>query len=387
MERLPNNNREIVPIERARFLDKLEPEYEERWDELLKAANETKESFDRTLFPIWLDDRFPQAIRDRVMLLSLGNRSAVVSIGGPWKNGFNGGFSSDGVVLAHRRGHDEAYTQWIDSALEYDDILDHKFLFYYAYNAFENGKWSQEKFENVLDLFDPEIVQPETYDDWRLNFSRLPYIADILANVTVNNNAAKLHEWAHEKLNLFRQNYVINESVLPKWLQDLNHITLIQFAVNECRKTNEQEQLSANIIAAFKKYGFNSHYFLDTYYRYHHLSLFNRLDELPQDVIINYATFLFENVDNGSQPRLTTEEENLLMSFINDPLPPQIITSREKYHEYIRNLENKHNKKEEEARKENYERKQKEIQRAKLTREAINRLNESMNSFRNTNND
>ena len=73
-ENLGNNECTTVEIEAARFNDRLAPEHEQYWSELMEALNTATAEYGqqgeraKILFDIWRDEKFPWVYRDRAML-------------------------------------------------------------------------------------------------------------------------------------------------------------------------------------------------------------------------------------------------------------------------------------------------------------------------------
>lgn len=365
------DNREITPINQARFLDRLEPEYEEMWTELLSRANETKKSFDDTLFPIWLDESYPQVIRDRVILLSIGRHDIVKPLIGNWENGFRGEFIEGGLSYAHRNGHNQEYTQWIDEAVKYGDIINHSTLFGHAYTMFSSGAWDQDKFEAILDRFDPVDVEPQSYGGFwddpgqRLDMWRLPYISDILSGVITRADDTRLYTWADEKYELYRENYLLNESVLPSWLQNLNGRKVMRFAFTELKYLDDASSITPNIMRALEVYGLD---YTDDF-RGNLKLLIKHLDVLSQPAIINLYDSLARRGARNYYG-FSEEHQDLIFSRIID-VPESTLKLREglmEARQKIINEINSHKEKEDAAEKErqDYNTKKRELAKSAL---------------------
>lgn len=365
------DNREITPINQARFLDRLEPEYEELWTELLTQANETKKTFDEVLFPIWLDEDYPLVIRDRVMLLSLGRHDIVKPLIGNWENGFRGEFVDGGLSYAHRSGYNQEYARWIDEAVEYGDVVSHSTLFGHAYTMFSSGAWDQDKFEAILDRFDPVDVEPQSYGGFwddpgqRLDMWRLPYISDILSGVITRADDTRLYTWADEKYELYRENYLLNESVLPSWLQNLNGRKVMRFTFAELKYLDDASSITPNIMHALEVYGLD---YTDDF-RVNLTLLVKHLDDLSQPAIINlYDSLARRGARNYYD--FSEEHQDLIFSRIID-VPESTLKLREglmEARQKIINEINSHKEKEDAAEKErqDYNTKKRELAKSAL---------------------
>lgn len=60
-----------VPLSSARFLDPLEPQHEQLWQNIHSSAKATHNRCEDLLLPLGFDDSIPQAIRDRALLVGL----------------------------------------------------------------------------------------------------------------------------------------------------------------------------------------------------------------------------------------------------------------------------------------------------------------------------
>lgn len=65
---------DTIPLHEARFLDQLDPEIEEFWQELLTTARETEQTNESLMVAIWQNDEIPQALQDRAMLVAMRSK-------------------------------------------------------------------------------------------------------------------------------------------------------------------------------------------------------------------------------------------------------------------------------------------------------------------------
>jgi hypothetical protein len=315
---------EIMSLERAHFLDRLEPVYEQQWDELLKSAAETRINLTDFAIPLWKDNTIPTAIRDRAMLLIVGS-DPIGKWEGSWSMQaiklFGGGFH-----LGYIKGSEDEFSDWLDEALSYGDIIDHETLYRLSYTYFTNGNWSQERFEQTLDQFDP-IVQStwhDPYDGYQWSMPALPYISDIRSNKSVDKSNTKMKQWADEKYDLYAQNCLTNEKVLPSWLRNLRPVVIQSIAIDSYKKCKDEVMLPPNIVAIYEEYCheiFSSSYIIHTD---RGGKFMKHIGEFSQRVILAYLEARYEESVHHSS-YLTESEEQTLLSYIDDPLPQKII--------------------------------------------------------------
>jgi hypothetical protein len=318
-------SKEIVPLEQARFLDKLEPVYEQQWEDLLKGAAEAGVQVGKLAGQIWRDESFPRAIRDRALLLSIGKVSKSVS---KWRGFISKGDWHDGSSGVSDK--EPEFMQWLNEALTYGDLINHHYLFHLSYDYFTRGDWSQGQFEEVLELLNPDEVQPEfggdMTDSYDLDRDRLPFIHDILNNVTVKESNTKLKEWAQEKDNLYRDNLVINEEILPTWLRDLPYRKIQKVVEEEYRKHQHDEVLPPAVVGAYKKYwiGFYNGLDMGQYeFNYTGTSIIKHLGEFPKKYVYVYLKARYQRALRSGE--LSSDEEHEILSYIDRPLDEELI--------------------------------------------------------------
>lgn len=335
MEKLPfQNNKvegEFVPLEDARFLDRLEPKYEQQWEELIEAATELEVDLIQFAIPLWRDETYPAAIRDRAMLLLTDKQSPSRWYEAKWRLigriFFQGHNRFD---LDHVKGDEDKFRIWLDEALDCGDIIDHKVLCALSYRFFERGDWDQIRFEQTLEQLEPNIAQrawdSPIEDGYGHSFGTLPYIHDILHGYSVGKSDIRLKHWAQEKHKLFRQNFVIHEENLPTWLQDLNHAQVSDEIKNIHQRIADDDMLSPHIIAIYEKYG------LDFWRGKFHDMIQNRpavikhLGEFSKQAIQNYIKACYvDAIEHFPSRRLQPDEESALLSYLQHPIPDALV--------------------------------------------------------------
>ena len=320
----------IRPIEEARFTDKLETIYEQQWDELLAAAQDLEIDLVEFAIPIWKDESYPSVIRDRAMLFLIGKQSRC-----NWYEPRMGMIKRifyrqpNYFDINHIREDKDQFKMWLDEALSYGDIIDDSALCALSYTFFTNSDWDQQHFEHTLESLDPRSSQDAWdspfEDGWSHSQNSLPYIDDILHGHSVDKSNVKMKEWAKQKHNLFMKNFVINEDVLPSWLQDLERYQVRNTVENVHNKHENDEHLPENLIAIYEKYGLdfwkglarNSMYSEKT-------NILKYLDQFSQESIIRYVEACYEEAINNFHTELRLDEEQALLAHIKGPLPRKL---------------------------------------------------------------
>lgn len=324
------DEREILPLERARFLDLLEPSFEEQWSELLEGASGSQITLDEFALTLWNDESFPAVIRDRAMLMLIGKQYI-----GKWKGSHNMGYLFSGFRLNLVRGNEEKFKQWFDEALDYGDIINDRVLLNLSYVYFTNGDWDQDRFERTLEGLDYKRVQPvrqDPWDDYELDPHRLPFIDDILNNVTVDKANVKMKEWAKEKYDLYTKNFIVSEENLPSWLRDLEFKTILKVVEDLYPKVENDETLPPNIIATYEKYNigfYNGLSMEQSKFNRDGSTIIKHLDEFSQRAITIYLRARYENAVYRFGV-LSREEEQTILSYVKPPIHEKLLELADK---------------------------------------------------------
>lgn len=329
---LQNKNheeREVVPLNQARFLDKLEPEYEQQWNSMLDSAAELKINMKDFALPLWGDDTFPQAIRDRALLLVVG-KDDHEKWKGPWGAELLQAFFGFNERLNGLATSSTTFKSWLEEALSYGDIIDDKVLYKLSYDYFTNGDWDQQQFEQTLEKFDPAQVQrvwQNPFDEYDSGLPVLPYIDDILNGRSVSKSNMKMQQWAQEKYDIYIQNFILNEKILPSWLQNLSPAVIKNVVQREYKKVENDEILPLNIIAAYEKYliGFYDGFRFEQYEAAcNGSSILKHLGEFSQRTLLAYLQSRYQDAIQF-RGTLTREDEDIILSHITVPLPVKFI--------------------------------------------------------------
>ena len=224
--------REILVIDKARFTDQLEPEYEEMWTDLIASVRDTSEPFEKTLIPLWGDERLPQAFRDRAMLVGalcegrfeLGVESQCVT----W--GFGGSLES----LKKFEGFDvEKFAEWYKTGLAYErqkevDVFGLYTRLDWAFSLYKEDLLTDEDLDEVLNT-----LPPPPPDEKFIPGSEKPLSAEQVLRLELfgriddyDENYIKpdprLYAWALEKMQAWFLHETGEKADLPQWLQNLS---------------------------------------------------------------------------------------------------------------------------------------------------------------------
>ena len=315
---------EIVPLERARFIDRLEPENEESWQKMIEMAREAELSLDDFALPIWMDEEMPRAIRDRSLLLMIGNANARQVTGG-WNSTMNMGFALYGFNLySIKRMYPDFnidnFKQWLEEARNYEaqntKIISNATDRSQTYAFFDLGIYNEEQFEADLERYDWKEVSPthggtgwngDTYD---LDIDRFPYLDDIFKGETTNSQVIKA--WARKKLLQFIQTDEAEKETLPSWMQEASSkaaLKILRPIFTEWAA--DRQEFDDILLPAFEVYewdGFirkrgDSHYTLKL------------LDKLPRHLAVSLIEWTLTNY-KYDQSHLSTKEVIILKGHV-----------------------------------------------------------------------
>jgi len=258
---------EIVPIDRARFTDKLEPEYEALWQELITKAQDRSNlgAYDFVL-PLWADESFPQIFRDRAMLLLYGN-SHTEQMSEKWRFGIifsNYMKSADHSLRGIKHKYDfeyETFMTWIDDARaygnEHSEVISDETYRQQLYAYFDLGLYDQKQFETALDELNPHSASPkhgwDSYNEFSYSLSphRFPYLDDIFESETTNSTALK--QWAKQKFIDFLTVKNNQRDILPHWMQNIPDDSAISLLRSIYRQRGDHSVLEGG----FRRYGWD----------------------------------------------------------------------------------------------------------------------------------
>jgi hypothetical protein len=136
-----------------------------------------------------------------------------------------------------------------------------------------------------------------------------------------------MRRWAEEKYNLYVQNFILNEEVLPTWLRDLSPAVIKNIVKREYKKVEDNETLPSNIIAAYEKYsiGFYDGIHFEQYEAAcKGSSILKHLGEFSQDTLRTYLQFRYKLALRG-RTALTREDESIILAHIHQPLSSELI--------------------------------------------------------------
>lgn len=226
--------KEVIDIDQARFVDRLEPEYEQAWKELVDIGEKTGMTIEDLMTPVWLGDSSPRAFRDRAMLSVVGAQNVRTAlrqgVGGTNMSFFFGGLS----IATYERVVDSfdpaLFCKWTQEAWQYQHesgipiISDERYLTW-NYEFFERDLISEAELDAFVDKVDIVASSP-TYrgpqwdlDTYPLDKNRFPLLSDVFHSETVGGNFEKTRTWALNRLVEWLR-YQGNEKVaIPEWLK------------------------------------------------------------------------------------------------------------------------------------------------------------------------
>lgn len=227
-------NKEIIDIEIARFIDSLQPEHEQEWEELITLGKDTDLNIEDLMTPVWLVESLPKVFRDRAMLLVVGTREVRKALGQESYR-TNGSFAFGNVSVSIYEkvfgGFDPAlFCAWTQEAWKYQHetnlpvISDQRYL-NWNYEFFERELISEAQLDDFLSSIDIAASSPtwegSGWDDdvYPLDENRFPLLSDILNGRTVTKDSAKVLTWALDLLGDWLS-YQKDERVdIPEWLR------------------------------------------------------------------------------------------------------------------------------------------------------------------------
>ncbi len=230
-------SREIISLETARFLDRLEPEYEQAWEELLQLGYATESTVEDLMTPVWKDNSIPQAFRDRAMLSVVGTTETRKALGQSNRRK-NGDFAFNGVsvttyLIVVSSFDAEQFRDWLQEAWEYQNetgalIIDNLSYLTWQYELYERGFVTDEELDSFVVKIDIAGSSPQWYesdsicgDMYRLDENRFPLLSDILHDRTASPGDERVRSWALKHLESWLDHITNPEVELPGWLADV----------------------------------------------------------------------------------------------------------------------------------------------------------------------
>ncbi len=223
--RFHHSSSEVVSIVQARYFDRLEPEEEARWQELVTLVKESGQDTCATLTSVWENEDVPTAFRDRAMLVVVGSWETKRSLG---FESMRGSLNRGPLKISASKKED--YEQWRKDLFWYQYENELPLVTPYEYlvqtlRFFEDETLSNEAFEELLSTIDLGWNKAEYsrhQEDFPLDRERFPLLHDILFN-EIGSNAAesKLKLWAKEKLMewIALKNSSTDDTNQPQWLK------------------------------------------------------------------------------------------------------------------------------------------------------------------------
>lgn len=223
--RFHHSSSEVVSIAQARYFDRLEPEEEARWQELVTLVKESGQDTCATLTSVWENEDVPTAFRDRAMLVVVGSWETKRSLG---FESMRGSLNRGPLKISASKKED--YEQWRKDLFWYQYENELPLVAPYAYlvqtlRFFEDETLSNEAFEELLSTIDLGWNKAEYrrhQEDSPLDRYRFPLLHDILFDeIGSNTTESRLKLWAKEKLMewIALKNSSTYDANQPKWLK------------------------------------------------------------------------------------------------------------------------------------------------------------------------
>lgn len=216
--------------ENPRFLDPLEPELEEAWQQIADSIRQKGSSTIPAMSKIWNDTSLHEAIRDRALIVARGSYKAAGLLGFETIRGSFGGDKfkvNDDLEDEFDNWHLEAIGRQHTTGVE---ILNPYGYLAWSISFFRKGIIDQNQFEEYLQMVDIRKAQPNFGDapQWalesprfegnRLEYDRFPLLADIFFGFYGKDK--KLQDWAQDKLSHWLAHKLdpSTPSSSPEWL-------------------------------------------------------------------------------------------------------------------------------------------------------------------------
>ena len=268
-----------IPIEKARFIDQLEPKYEHLWQSVVQVARETPHhSNEGLMVPIWANDSCPQVFRDRAMLTVVGDKDTRRQLGLA-SYGTNLGIFSPMTVSALESVPEfrpSEFASWLQETLDHqqssETIYIHESrIFNWAIELYNAQELTTEEFEALLDNIETAEARPlfEDYVDggtWGSGVATVnpsdnfPVLADVLNSQTYMPANARLKYWALEQLSKWLAAQKGKDIQLPAWLAEATEeqgLQLFQQLAKQCQRETTPYLDWDTIRPGIKRYGIN----------------------------------------------------------------------------------------------------------------------------------
>ena len=226
----PQFEKPIVDIDQARFMDRLDYEWEELWDSLIdklaqiplgnKPIPERKHG---KLYAVWKDPLMPRSFRDRAMLVMMGSDVAIETL-----SGHRLGKDHDYVEQEYRREYSEwlhdAFMTQIDSG---EPLLSEQTILECALTYLDHDLLTPGELDAIISSLNPRDVvfnRPWSRHDWpgllQLDPRRLPLLDDILSGEMVFKKNGPVEIWAARQLEYCFEHLEDVCVPLPSWIKN-----------------------------------------------------------------------------------------------------------------------------------------------------------------------
>lgn len=230
----PTLTGEVVDLSSARFADRLEPEYEQAWEELLVFSHETDETVENLMTPIWRDESVPQVFRDRALLLVVGTDTIQKALGLESRRANMAFVLGKQTLDMHEKlakGFDPVlFSGWLREACKYQQenntlLISARNYLRWHYEFLERGYINEtelDEFINTVNIIDASPTWGGSGwdgDEYTLDKNRFPLLSDIFGYETVSRNSPKVLAWAADHLEEWLHYQTDTTVDIPEWLK------------------------------------------------------------------------------------------------------------------------------------------------------------------------
>lgn len=216
---------EPVPLDQARYLDRIDDEYEHLWSRVVSDIAAAGVGTMMTMDTILQDSNIPPVFHDRAKLVKLGTWDARGALG---VNTLRGGANFVGCAWGKQSIEEELQDEssWINETFEYQqahgvELVSESTVLTTWLLQFAQGNIDDETLDTNLGRIDIVKASPtEDEDGYNFNPDRFPVVDDIL-----NGNRAsseRLTVWAREQAHRWLTAQQDKSIELPDWLSNVS---------------------------------------------------------------------------------------------------------------------------------------------------------------------
>ncbi|MDB5185009.1 MAG: hypothetical protein JWN38_817 [Candidatus Saccharibacteria bacterium] len=221
---------EPLPLAEARFMDRLEPQYEELWGELLDSVEAQGKPVNSLLVPVWASPEFPQSFRDRAMLYVVGSGPLIQAMRPNAKRLFTGSILVGGIDINYLSQTSAftpaAFAAWLRQAVDYqtasgEALFGDGAILGWAKDLYEAEAIDAPELERYITNVDITKASPCQDDDgYDLERNRFPILADVLNwRLTKSTTQPRVQQWALGRLEDWLALQRGAEREVPDWVR------------------------------------------------------------------------------------------------------------------------------------------------------------------------